>query len=266
MPVKSNLVEPRAGLDFVIKPQPGGAVPRLVWDQDRVSQFGGWPMEERSTMTTSYKDHRREFWLRGVLAGGPVPAEEVAARAERDGLTGRELDDAKQACGIVERQDAPGGPVLWALPLEPPEPDAAEEGQEAESAAKEAAPDPTAFSRGEKAPVGREADGRMRGQEPDAGAPDAVVQGRDEVPSPALFQGAPSPEARGQEEIPAAERMDIHPCILCRGRTDRSGTGQSDRSDLSDSSDRNAAGRASGLDPRGPIVLASSTRATSPAQ
>ena len=76
-------------------------MPRLVWDEDPVSQLDGKPMDERSIMTTSYKDHRREFWLRSVLAPGPVAAEEVAARAERDGLTSRELDDAKQACGVA---------------------------------------------------------------------------------------------------------------------------------------------------------------------
>ncbi len=116
--VKSNLAAPAPSLSFTLEEAPNGAV-RVRWlgETDLAAEdLLSTPRDEDS----SALGQAREF-LMDQLLSGPVPYREVAAAAERAGITMRTIKRAKQELGVESHREGEagrqgGGRWIWSLP------------------------------------------------------------------------------------------------------------------------------------------------------
>ena len=125
LPLKNNLAPDTGGLAYRIEDADSDDRPVVVWDDDPVSVSADDVLvnprgDGRSSAIEEAKD-----WLREQLADGPVPAADVKAAADRDGIKSRTLDRAKSALGVMASREGFGteGRWVWTLPHSAPSPD-----------------------------------------------------------------------------------------------------------------------------------------------
>ncbi|MCA9312596.1 MAG: AAA family ATPase [Phycisphaerales bacterium] len=115
LPVKNNLAPDTAGLAYELVADSPGAVPFVRWDPTPIVT----PVDELMGATVEPGAEgaveEAKDWLEAMLADGPVPAAEILAAAERDGIRERTLNRAKKALGVKSRRE--GDRWNWLIPL-----------------------------------------------------------------------------------------------------------------------------------------------------
>lgn len=115
LPMKNNLAADTGGLAFRLVAAEAGSTPVVQWEAEPVDSTAEEalayeaPGERRSCV------ERAVDWLKDVLGSGPVPAQAVIAAAEAAGISGKTLDRAKGALGVVSRKTAVRGGWNWHL-------------------------------------------------------------------------------------------------------------------------------------------------------
>ena len=106
--VKQNLGPAIGGLAFRITTENG--MPRLNWDQGVVNLTANDVLGSVEGRESQDAQHQAESWLQNTLAKGPVPAQEIEARANTAGLSWATVRRAKEALGVVaEKRSYCGG-------------------------------------------------------------------------------------------------------------------------------------------------------------
>ncbi|HPD15018.1 MAG TPA: AAA family ATPase [Planctomycetota bacterium] len=125
LPLKCNLAGGVTGLAYRIVPSAAAPdVPVLAWEPGPVTVWAEDALDARLTAAT--RRERAGLWLEEVLAGGPVPAAEVEARAKAAGIALITLRRAKRELGVVAARSVFGGAYLWRLSAEESRPVEAE--------------------------------------------------------------------------------------------------------------------------------------------
>lgn len=115
--LKGNVVRDIGGLALTVESCPANPeVPVISWASGSVTATADDLLGPQNGGGTSMVKSAGE-WLRGELAGGPVPVRELEARATRDGVswTGA-AKRASKAIGVVKHKDGDGGAWTWSLP------------------------------------------------------------------------------------------------------------------------------------------------------
>jgi len=121
LPGKQNLAPDVGGLAFRVEDSPDSpGVPVLAWESSAVTV----PVDEvLASCVPADRETRRERdeaadWLRGFLAGGPVPKAEVVAAAKSNRHAWHTVRRAADSIGVEHPRDGfgRGSKVLWKLP------------------------------------------------------------------------------------------------------------------------------------------------------
>lgn len=114
--LKMSIARRGEAIAYQIEPVDGSA--RISWipglreaDVDEI--FTTDPRRKRARATARQE---AEDWLREQLAGGPRPQEEIAAAAQRDGLSWATVRRAKSRLRVTSRKDGMGGGWAWEIP------------------------------------------------------------------------------------------------------------------------------------------------------
>lgn len=119
LPGKTNIGRAPKGLAFRITGEP----PRLEWESAPVDLHAdGVLAASRDGASGGGALDEAVEWLRDVLSPGPMPATEVRAKAEADGISKRTLDRAKQKLGVQATREgyANEGRWMWVMPHSAP--------------------------------------------------------------------------------------------------------------------------------------------------
>lgn len=120
LPGKTNIGRAPKGLAFRITGDP----PRLEWESAPVDlQADGVLAASRDGASVGGALDEAVEWLRDVLSPGPMPATEVRAKAEADGIANRTLDRAKQKLGVQATREGYSnqGRWMWVMPHSAPD-------------------------------------------------------------------------------------------------------------------------------------------------
>ena len=116
LPLKNNIAVDQSGLAYALESAPNGSAV-VAWDANPIT------VDANEALSADHNDDGASNaldeavdWLRGILAGGPVPAKDVKQRAQRDGIAPRTLDRAKARLGVRATREGFGGPWVWRLP------------------------------------------------------------------------------------------------------------------------------------------------------
>jgi putative DNA primase/helicase len=121
LPMKNNLGPDVTGLAYRIEAatiqSKAGTLhtSRIAWDTTAVSVTADEIMQPGATEKVSAVDEVAE-WLRGVLAYGPKPSNDIFEQADAEGFTERTVKRAKKKLGIETAKSGMGGGWRWQLP------------------------------------------------------------------------------------------------------------------------------------------------------
>jgi hypothetical protein len=118
---KNNLGPLPPGIGYTIGTQlvsNGIIAPHVIWDDAPVDMTAN---EALAAASAALKDggavERAKDFLRGLLASGPVDANEGEEAAKAHGISARTLDRARSALGVKANKDGYQGAWCWKLPV-----------------------------------------------------------------------------------------------------------------------------------------------------
>jgi hypothetical protein len=125
LPIKNNLAPDTEGLAYRIEAAGSDDRPVVVWEDDPVSVSADDVLADHRGDGRSSSLEEAKDWLREQLADGSIPAADVKAAADRDGIKSRTLDRAKSALDVMASREGFGteGRWVWTLPHGAPPPD-----------------------------------------------------------------------------------------------------------------------------------------------
>lgn len=117
VPVKNNLAPAGDALAYRIASN-SDAVPYLLWDNvpHHVDANEVLGTNAKDRKEHSNRQREAEQWLRELLAGGPLSAAQVQAKAQSAGISWGTLHRAKQSVGVRPIKEGMTGGWLWAMP------------------------------------------------------------------------------------------------------------------------------------------------------
>ncbi len=124
LPTKANLAPEAPGLAYHIGSRPvqevRASLPVVVWETEpiRITADEALAAENgrRGSHDRSARDHAAA-WLRELLSGGPVPAQDVKDAAASAGYAWRTIRRAEYELGVISRKIGMNAGWLWELPI-----------------------------------------------------------------------------------------------------------------------------------------------------
>jgi len=115
LPGKNNLAAEGRGLAFTIAPRPDGA-PAIRWESDPIDLTADEALREENAdagegRRTAVDD--AIAWLQATLADGSLPAAEVLAMADADGIAEKTLKRAKTRLGVRSWKEGNREEATW---------------------------------------------------------------------------------------------------------------------------------------------------------
>ena len=121
LPVKNNIASDHGGLAYRLEPADNGMA-TIAWEPEPVgvSADDALNREAGDSQRGSAVDEAVN-WLTDLLSDGPLPAKDVKAKAEHDGIKERTLDRAKSQAGVLACREGfdKGSRWVWKLPAAP---------------------------------------------------------------------------------------------------------------------------------------------------
>jgi hypothetical protein len=118
LPIKNNLARMDTSLPYVLQLTPGdGNVPVVGWGAETTLDVEEMLSPDNPKKPTGGKGEEAKNWLRGVLATGPVPANDLEEYAEQAGITTRTLERAKKLLKVKSRKEGFGKEGAWTCSL-----------------------------------------------------------------------------------------------------------------------------------------------------
>ena len=130
LPLKNNLGRMETSLPYVLQLTPGDRnVPVVGWGDPTTLDVEEILSPDTPKKKTGGKGEEAKNWLRGVLATGPVPANDLEEYAEQAGIATRTLERAKKQLKVKSRKEGFAKEGAWVCSL-PEESTAATPGPE----------------------------------------------------------------------------------------------------------------------------------------
>jgi hypothetical protein len=122
LPIKNNVGNDKTGLAYRLL-APKGGIPAVAWEPVPITVSADEALSEDHTRHDEDGDHtlleEAKTWLRGELANGPVPANDIISKAKDDGIAKRTLDRAKKALKVTAAKGGFDAGWTWRLPGAP---------------------------------------------------------------------------------------------------------------------------------------------------
>jgi putative DNA primase/helicase len=121
---KNNLAAPPRGLAYRLEQTivgDGIVASRVAWESEPVSITANQALAAEAAGGDRSARQEAEEFLRGALAGGPMPAKEVQRMATEHGISPKTLRTTRETCGVKVSRDGfgPGSKSLWSPPYLP---------------------------------------------------------------------------------------------------------------------------------------------------